>query len=105
MGATPKSVRTLAPFADFVCRVENIGKTPNVTREPDAPKPPASIEINWDLIKDLWRDLDLNGDGTLSKSEIRTGIALGVLTDEVVKTIDANGDGAIDKEEIRRAAS
>jgi hypothetical protein len=103
MEATPKSVGALAPFADFVCRVENIGKTPTVVREPDAPKPPASIEINWDLIKTLWRDLDLNGDGKLSVNEIKTGIALGVLTDEVVKTIDANADGCIDKTEIRLA--
>jgi len=103
MEATPKSVGILAPYADFVCRVENIGKTPTVVREPDAPKPPASVEINWHLIKTLWKNIDMDGDGVLSTEEIETAIALGVLTEQVVKTIDTNGDGSIDLDEVRKA--
>mmetsp|Transcript_76571 Transcript_76571/g.212691 ORF Transcript_76571/g.212691 Transcript_76571/m.212691 type:complete len:348 (-) Transcript_76571:112-1155(-) len=104
MEATPRSVKTLAPYADFVCRVVNErGKDPAVTREPGAPKPPESIPLTWDLMRRMWTPLDTDGDGCLSREEVETAVALGIVTREVVATIDTNGDGAITKDEIRRA--
>lgn len=102
--AVPESVRALAPFADFVCRIRNtIGSEPCLEREIGAPYPAESISVSWDLIGLLWRDIDTNGHGELEKEEVDAAIAQGILTEAVVQSIDTNGDGAISKEELRLA--
>eukprot|EP00928_Gymnodinium_smaydae_P070710 TRINITY_DN54492_c0_g1_i1.p1 TRINITY_DN54492_c0_g1~~TRINITY_DN54492_c0_g1_i1.p1 ORF type:complete len:441 (-),score=43.23 TRINITY_DN54492_c0_g1_i1:232-1554(-) len=100
----PRSVRALAPYADFVCRIRNtIGSAPRVEREVGAPYPSESVDVSWDLIGRLWRDIDAHGDGELSKAEVDAAIAQGLLTEAVVRSLDTNGDGAISKEEFRSA--
>eukprot|EP00928_Gymnodinium_smaydae_P033305 TRINITY_DN23893_c0_g2_i1.p1 TRINITY_DN23893_c0_g2~~TRINITY_DN23893_c0_g2_i1.p1 ORF type:complete len:321 (+),score=37.91 TRINITY_DN23893_c0_g2_i1:32-964(+) len=53
--ASRQSVAVLAPFADFVVRVENhSGQSPKVLREPTAPKPSAAFDLTWEAISGLW---------------------------------------------------
>lgn len=54
-----------------------------------------------ELIKLLWRDIDANSDGELSKAEVDATIAQGILTEVAVKSIDTDGDGAISIAELR----
>lgn len=103
--AVPKSIDKLAPHADFVVRVMNHpDREPEVVRVPGAPFPPKSVDISWDLIKSLWGSVDLDGDGELSKSEVHTALATGLLTEAVLETMDINHDGCISKQEVQRAA-
>jgi hypothetical protein len=104
MEATPLSVHELAPCADFVCRVLNLpGQEPQVVREPDAPYPHAGIEINWDLMRTLWEDLDPDHDGMLSAEELQSALQAGIITQAVINSIDADNDGCITKDEILEA--
>merc|ERR1712085_201723 len=104
MEAVPKSVRALAPFCDFCCRVLNrAGQEPQLMREPDAPFPPRTVDVNWDTVKSLWENPDKNGDGELSRSEINELLQRGQISARVIESIDIDGDGAISKEEFRAA--
>merc|ERR1712217_117883 len=102
MQQVPRSVKGLAPHADFVCRVHNSGE-PTIEREPGAPFPSESVEMNWDLIKELWQNVDLDGDGQLSPYEIKRAICKGILTNTVVETLDTDHNGAISVQEIQVA--
>jgi len=105
MEAVPQSVHTLAPYCDFCCRVLNkAGQDPQVMREPDAPFPPRSVDIDWNTIKGLWVNPDTDGDGELSRHEIDELLQRGGITEKVVKSLDTDGDGKISKEEFRAAA-
>jgi len=101
--AVPRSVQTLASHADFVFRVVNSGETPQVAREEGAPFPPQSVALDWNLIKNLWKNIDLDGDGELSPEEVQIALAHGVITEAVIKSMDRNGDGCISREEVHRA--
>lgn len=104
MEAVPKSIAELAPFADFVCRILNLpGQEPQVVREPGAPFPHEGIQVNWDLMRTLWEDLDPNHDGTLSAEELQAALQAGIITQAVINSIDADNDGQISKEEILEA--
>jgi len=104
MEAVPKSVHILAPHCDFCCRVLNkAGQDPQILREPDAPFPPKTVDMNWDTIKHLWDNPDTDGDGELSREEIAELLKRGQITEAVVKSLDVDGDGAISKEEFRAA--
>jgi len=104
MKQVPESVKVLSSYCDFVCRVMNRkGRQPEVMREEGSTIPPANIDISWDLIRTLWTDLDLDGDGILSAEEINHGISHGRLTQRVIKTLDANFDGAISESEVLAA--
>lgn len=104
MDAVPKSVRLLAPYCDFCCRVLNkAGQDPQLSREPDAPYPPMEVSVNWDTFKGLWANLDLNGDGEISEEEIEEGIRRGMISQSAIKTIDTDGDGKITKAELKAA--
>merc|ERR1712048_39822 len=104
MEAVPRSVATLAPHADFVCRIHNSGnEEPRLERESEAPFPPPSVDMNWDLLTQLWKDVDINGDGQLSADEVSLAIERGVLTPRVLKTMDLDDDGAISQQEFEVA--
>jgi len=104
MEAVPKSVRLLAPYCDFCCRVMNkAGQEPQLLREPDAPYPPKEVPVDWDTFKDLWDDLDLNGDGEISKAEVQEGVRRGKISENALRTLDSDGDGTISKSELRAA--
>merc|ERR1712048_913852 len=101
MEAVPQSVTTLAPYADFVCRIHNGGSAkPRLEREPAAPFPPPFVEMNWNLLTKLWTDVDTDGDGEMCANEVSSAIASGVLTSRVLETMDLDGDGAISKREV-----
>jgi len=100
--AVPASVQSLSRLADFVCRVRNVlGQDPVIEREVGAPYPPESIEISWNLLKSLWQDIDADGDGELSKTELDAAISQGILTEAVVRSLDTNGDGVISRKELK----
>jgi len=61
------------------------------------------VQITWDLIKDLWQNIDTDGDGRLSEEEIRKAISMGILTKNVVTSLDENNDGDISTKEIHDA--
>lgn len=106
MEAVPKSVRKLAEHADFVCKVRNTSdKEPQLLREEGAPHPPASVTLTWDIMKTLWKAIDLDGDGELTSQEVSIGIANGSLTQVAIDSLDKNKDGHISKEEMRAALS
>merc|ERR1711953_1487719 len=101
MEAVPRSVATLAPYADFVCRIHNSGsEEPRLERESGAPFPPPSVEMDWGLLTQLWNDVDVNGDGELCADEVSRALRHGVLTSRVVQTMDLDGDGAISQQEV-----
>eukprot|EP00931_Biecheleriopsis_adriatica_P056653 TRINITY_DN33578_c0_g1_i1.p1 TRINITY_DN33578_c0_g1~~TRINITY_DN33578_c0_g1_i1.p1 ORF type:complete len:573 (+),score=106.26 TRINITY_DN33578_c0_g1_i1:68-1786(+) len=62
----------------------------------------ANIRMGRDKVIDAFRRIDVNGDGTLSKQEIR--FFLGIIgfsrADELFQSIDRNSDGAVDFEEF-----
>jgi len=104
MEQVPKSVDSLATEADFACRVVNrSGVEPYLERVGSAPFPPKEIDLSWDLVKSLWKDIDTNHDGRLSKLEVATAISQGILTQKALDTIDGNRDGSICYEEVRKA--
>merc|ERR1712176_779626 len=104
MEAVPRSVSALAPYADFVCRIHNSGnEEPHLEREPAAPYPPPSVAMQWELLRQLWTDIDTNGDGELSVDEVNYAVEHGLLTSRVLETIDVNHDGAISSQEIEIA--
>jgi len=104
LSAVPRSVQTLSPLADFVCRIRNVlGQDPFIERETGVPYPPETIEISWSFFKLLWKDIDTDGDGELSKTEIDAAIAQGILTEAVVRTLDTDGDGMISRNELLEA--
>jgi hypothetical protein len=102
--AVPKSVAALAPHVDVALRVMNLdGQDPSLEREPGTVNPPEGIHATWDYVRGLWKPLDENGDGQLSKAEVLAALAHGVLTQAVLDTIDINHDGEIDRDEFLRA--
>jgi hypothetical protein len=106
MDAVPKSVHALAPYCDFCCRVMNKeGQEPQLFREPEAPFPPRTVDVDWDTIKGLWENPDKNGDGELCRSEVNELLRRGQVSARVIESIDTDGDGAISKEEFRAAAN
>merc|ERR1712187_895109 len=101
MEAVPRSVATLSSHADFVCRIHNSGSgEPRLEREPAAPFPPPSVEMNWNLLTKLWEDVDTNGDGEMCVEEVLLAVESGILTTRVVETMDLDGDGAISQREV-----
>ncbi|CAK0879498.1 unnamed protein product, partial [Prorocentrum cordatum] len=104
MEEVPESVRALAPYCDFCCRVLNReGQQPQLMREPDAPLPPRTVDVNWDTIKSLWENPDKNGDGELCRNEVSELLQRGQVSARAIESIDIDGDGAISKEEFRAA--
>lgn len=106
MDAVPKSVEILSPLVDVAIRVMNLnGQEPKMIREPTGMNPPEGVPVTCEFLQALWKPIDGDGDGQLSKEEITAGIAQGVLTQEVVDSIDKDHDGTISKEEFLRAKS
>lgn len=106
MDAVPKSVELLSPLVDVAIRVMNqSGQEPKMSREPTGINPPEGVPVTCDYVQMLWKPIDGDGDGQLSKQEILAGIAQGVLTQEVVDSVDKDKDGIISKEELARAKS
>jgi len=106
MKAVPMSVKILAPYVDVAIKVMNWdGKEPEFLHEPTALNPPATFPITCDYISQLWKSVDVDGDGELSKEEVSAAVAQGTISKEVLNTVDTNHDGAISKEEIRAASA
>mmetsp|Transcript_91558 Transcript_91558/g.259227 ORF Transcript_91558/g.259227 Transcript_91558/m.259227 type:complete len:370 (+) Transcript_91558:52-1161(+) len=105
MQQVPESVSGLAQYADFVCRIHNHGDQPQLQREPSAPFPPMSVPLTWAIFEDLWRTIDLNGDGQLDEHEIQIALKAGKITKEVIDSVDSNGNNAISSHELARARS
>lgn len=104
MRQVPQSVHTLAPFVDVAIRVNNVtGKDPQLEHEPAAQHPSSDSPLTWDFIGGLWRPIDRDGDGELSREEIQVALAQGTLTQDVVDTVDKNKDGHISKDELKKA--
>lgn len=106
MAQVPQSVRALAPEADFVCRVVNAsGRDPEVQRVEGVPFPPLDIPVTWEQIKKLWSNVDLNGDGRLSRNEVTKAMQQGLLTARVLSTLDLDEAGCISQQsfDIARA--
>jgi hypothetical protein len=104
MDAVPKSVHALAPHCDFCCRILNrAGQDPQLLREPDAPFPIESVNLDWDAIKGLWENPDMDRDGQLSQEELAGLLKQGRVTQQVIQTMDLNGDGCISTEEVKAA--
>jgi len=105
MDAVPKSVEILAPHVDVACRVLNLsGQDPVLEREPAALNPPLGISVSFHYLAELWKPIDTDGDGQLSKTEVLAAIGQGKLTETVLETVDIDGDGTITKEELRIAS-
>eukprot|EP00930_Biecheleria_cincta_P037633 TRINITY_DN25847_c0_g1_i1.p1 TRINITY_DN25847_c0_g1~~TRINITY_DN25847_c0_g1_i1.p1 ORF type:complete len:371 (+),score=64.03 TRINITY_DN25847_c0_g1_i1:54-1166(+) len=106
MDAVPKSVEILSPCVDVALRVMNLsGQEPKLEREPTGTNPPEGVPVTCEFVQRLWKPIDSDGDGQLSKLEIAAGIAQGVITQEVVDSIDKDHDGSISAEELTRAKS
>eukprot|EP00929_Paragymnodinium_shiwhaense_P013824 TRINITY_DN121677_c0_g1_i1.p1 TRINITY_DN121677_c0_g1~~TRINITY_DN121677_c0_g1_i1.p1 ORF type:complete len:607 (-),score=121.57 TRINITY_DN121677_c0_g1_i1:171-1991(-) len=105
MAIVPKSVRTLAPYADFVCRVQNIvGEDPRLEREPCSARPAEAVNLEWELFNHLWEDVPLKGDGTLSKLEVDCALSQGVISLADVDFCGGrNADGGLEKASLRDA--
>jgi len=104
MDAVPKSVAALATYVDVALRVLNMpDKEPQLLREEGSPGPPVGITPTWNYVRQLWRSIDVNGDGELSQAEVSAAMAQGLLTQAVLDTIDTNRDGTISKDEFNRA--
>ena len=60
-----------------------------------------------DALKDLFSQLDTNGDGQISKSEFENGLGAGgtniAQADDVFNKLDANGDGSVSLDEMQKA--
>jgi hypothetical protein len=104
MEAVPKSVDALAPFVDVAIRVLNYSNCePQLLREKSSRCPPESIQPTLEYMARLWKPLDIDGDGELSKEEVQDAIAHGYLTQEVLDTVDLDHDGSISKAELTSA--
>lgn len=104
MDAVPKSVEILAPYVDVAFRVMNwADKEPELTTEPTALNPPWGVPMSTMYLAELWKPIDVDGDGQLSQAEVLAAVALGKITEAVLDTVDVDGDGAITKDELRLA--
>mmetsp|Transcript_77730 Transcript_77730/g.222801 ORF Transcript_77730/g.222801 Transcript_77730/m.222801 type:complete len:406 (+) Transcript_77730:37-1254(+) len=100
----PLSVKALAPYADFVCRIENrAGQAPLLKREEGAPYPAKSVQMTWKTFQNLWSPVDIDGDGELNSDELNIAIETGILTEAVVRSLDTNCDGHICRNEFELA--
>jgi len=108
MRQVPESVMVLSSCCDFVCRVMNRkGREPEVMREEGATIPPANIDVSWDLVRTLWTEIDLNGDGVLDSEEVPSlfypevhdGV-LSIVVAETMRIKDVNGDGKLTQKEF-----
>mmetsp|Transcript_69498 Transcript_69498/g.226336 ORF Transcript_69498/g.226336 Transcript_69498/m.226336 type:complete len:245 (-) Transcript_69498:500-1234(-) len=100
----PLSVKALAPYADFVCRIENrAGQAPLLKREDGAPYPAKSVQMTWKTFQNLWSPVDIDGDGELNSDELNIAIETGILTEAVVRSLDTNCDGHICRNEFELA--
>jgi hypothetical protein len=97
----PKSVQALAPHADVVCKVLNhSGKHPEIVREPGAPYPKPEINVDWHFLTNVWKAIDADGDGVLSKSELVLARKRGSITTRIIESIDEDNDGVITQDEF-----
>jgi len=105
MATVPKSVRTLAPYADFVCRVRNvIDEDPRLEREPNASRPPSAVDLDWKLFPRLWEDVDMKGHGRLSEVEVDCALAQGIITLADLEFCGGrDAHGGVDKAALRGA--
>uniref|UniRef100_A0A7S1WFY0 EF-hand domain-containing protein n=1 Tax=Alexandrium catenella TaxID=2925 RepID=A0A7S1WFY0_ALECA len=104
MEQVPKSVNTLAPKADFAFRVVNrSGVEPYLEHIESATSPKKSLNLTWQLVRDLWKDIDENADGHLSREEVQQALEDGLLTKQVLDTVDLDKNGSISPVEFAQA--
>lgn len=97
-------MQALTPYADLVMRVCNEdGKDPYLQHEPGSHNPPEHVKLTWEWWQLLWNPIDADGDGQLSKHEIYSAIAQGLVTERIVTSLDLDGDGIISKAEMLKA--
>jgi len=103
----PRSVHTLAPYVDVAIKVMNRdGKEPEMVKEENGRNPPScrnSTKSMIEYLSMLWKPIDTDGDGCLSKEEVIAGLAQGLFTQEVIDSVDTDHDGKTTKKELLAA--